>query len=89
MLATSRVKRTRPPLAEIVDVLGNVGAVELHSVETGLAFDGVAAIARVQTKVSVARAQEGVSLPLPPFTISLPALPISRSLPSPPLRVAR
>src|SRR6185312_426726 len=41
-----------------VDVLGAGSAVEAHGVTAGLAFDGVAAVARVPDEGVVARAQQ-------------------------------
>ena len=42
-----------------VDLLGDVGAVEAHRVGTGLAFDRVAAVARIPDEGIVAGAQQG------------------------------
>ena len=76
-----------------VDVLVGVGAVEEHRVGAGLAFDGVAAVARVPDEGVVAGAQEGhvvaaaavdESLPSPPISMSAPSLPMIVSLPAPP-----
>ena len=58
-LAMLREKRTRPPLAEDVDLLGGVGAVEEHRVEAVLAFEGVVVVARVPDEGVVAGAHEG------------------------------
>ena len=55
--ATLRVSRTREPLAESVDLLADVGAVEVQRVVAALAVDGVAAVARDPTG--------SVSLPAP------------------------
>ena len=59
MLAMSRVNRARPPLAEIVEALADVRAVEQHGVGAVLALDDVAAVARVPLEHVVAGAEEG------------------------------
>ena len=53
-LAMSRVNSARPPLAEMRDVLGDVGAVELQRVEAVLTLDGVVVVARVPDEGIVA-----------------------------------
>ena len=58
MLPTSRVKRTRPPLAETSMFSLCVGAEEEHLVVAGLALDDVAAVAWVPLEDVVAGAQE-------------------------------
>ena len=58
-LATSRKNSTRPPLADDVDVLADVGAEEQHRVGAVLALDGVVAVARIPLEDVVAGAQEG------------------------------
>ena len=58
MLARLRVKRTRPPFADDVEVLGDVGAVEQHRVGAVLALDDVVAVARVPLEHVVAGAHE-------------------------------
>ena len=58
-LATSRKNSARPPLADDVDVLGDVRAEEQHLVGAVLAFDGVVAVARVPLEDVVAGAEEG------------------------------
>ena len=57
-LATSRVNRTRSPLAEMSIFSFDVGAVEEHRVEAVLALDGVAAVARVPDEGVVAGAHQ-------------------------------
>ena len=89
MLATSRVKRTRPPLAEMSMLLVDVGAVEQQRVGAGLALDGVAAVAGVPDwKVSSPAPSRAVSLPRLPSMKSLPSPPSSMSSPSPPVIVS-
>ena len=61
MLATLRVKRARPPLAEMLEALADGRAVEQHGVGAILAFDHVAAIARIPLEHVIARAEEGAS----------------------------
>ena len=58
MLPTLRVKRTRPPLAEMSMFSSDVGAVEEHGIGAGLALDDVAAVARVPHEGVVAGAQQ-------------------------------
>ena len=58
-LATSREKRSALAVGRDVDVLGDVGAVELQRVGAGLALDDVAAVARVPDERVVAGAEEG------------------------------
>ena len=58
MLATSRVKRTRPPLAETLHPLVDVRAVERHRVGAVLALDRVAAVAGIPLERVVAGAEE-------------------------------
>ena len=58
-LAILRKKSTRPPLAEMVDVFGDDGPVELKLVQAGLALEGVVVVARVPDEHVVARAHEG------------------------------
>ena len=58
MLATSRNSVARLPLAEMVDVLVDVGAVEQQRVGAGLALDRVAAVAWVPDEGVVAGAEE-------------------------------
>ena len=59
MLATSRVKRTRPPLAETSMLSSMLRAVEEHRVGAVLALDDVAAVARIPLEGVVAGAEEG------------------------------
>ena len=59
MLATSRVKRTRLPLAEMSIFSLTFAAVEEHRVEAVLSLDGVAAVAGVPDEGVVAGAHEG------------------------------
>ena len=56
--AMSRKNRTRPPFAGDVDVLGDVGAVEPHRVEAGLALERVVVVAGVPGERVVAGAHE-------------------------------
>ena len=58
MLAMLRVKRTRVPFGGDVELLADVGAVELQDVGSGLALDGVVAVARVPLEGVVAGAQQ-------------------------------
>ena len=58
ILATSRVNRARPPLAEMSIVLVDVGAVEQQRVVAVLALDHVAAVARVPDERVVAGAEQ-------------------------------
>ena len=55
-----RKNRTRPPLADDVDALGDGGAVEQHRVEAGLALERVVVVARVPDEGVVAVAHERV-----------------------------
>ena len=71
-----------------VDVLCRGGAVEDHRVVAGLAFDGVAAIARIPHERVVARAHCARSLPPLPSIVSLPSPPRSFSTPVPPARLS-
>ena len=72
-----------------VDVLVDVGAVEHQRVDAGLAFDRVAAVARIPDEGVVAvPPSSAMSLPRPPVMMSLPSPPISVSLPSPPVMVS-
>ena len=57
-LAMSRVNSDAPAVGRDVDVLGDVGAVEQHRVEAGLAFEGVVVVARVPDEGVVAGAHE-------------------------------
>ena len=57
-LATSRKKQHPSAVGRDVDVLGDIGAVEQHRVEAGLAFDGVVVVARVPHERVVARAHQ-------------------------------
>ena len=59
MLATSRVNRTRLPLAEMSIFFVDVRAVEQQRIVAGLALDGVAAIARIPDEGVVAGAELG------------------------------
>ena len=59
MLPMLRVNRTRPPLADDVEDLGGAVAVEQHRVGAVLAFDGVAAVARIPLEGVVAGAEKG------------------------------
>ena len=59
MLATSRVKQHAPAVGRDVDVLVDVRAVEQHRVGAGLAFDHVAAVARIPLEHVVAGAEQG------------------------------
>ena len=58
-LAMLRKKAARSPLAEMVDLLGDDGAVEDERVEPVLTFDGVVVVTRVPDERVVARAHEG------------------------------
>ena len=58
MLPRLRVNRTRSPLAEASKISLPPGAVKEHGVGAVLAFDGVAAVARVPLERVVAGAQE-------------------------------
>ena len=58
MAAMSRVRRTREPLAETSMCSAGVGAVEVQGVAAALAFDGVAAVARIPLEAVVAGAQQ-------------------------------
>ena len=58
MLPTSRKNRSRLPFADRSMLLGGVGAVEEHRVGAVLAFDGVAAVARIPDERVVAGAHE-------------------------------
>ena len=58
-LATSRVNSARSPFAEIVDLLGDVGAVEQHRVEAVLALEGVVVVTRVPDEGVVAGTHQG------------------------------
>ena len=58
MLAMLRVKRTRPALAETLEQLADVGAVEVQRVGVALAVDGVVAVARVPVEAVVAAAEQ-------------------------------
>ena len=58
MVPRLRVKRTRAPLAEDLEDLGAAAAVEEQRVVAGLAFDRVAAIARIPLEGVVARTHE-------------------------------
>ena len=58
-LATSRENTRAAAIGGDVDVLGDVGAVEQHRVDAGLAFDGVVVVARVPHEGVVAGAQQG------------------------------
>ena len=55
--ATLRVRRTRRAVGGDVDLLADVGAVEVERVAAALAVDGVAAVARVPLEAVVAGAQ--------------------------------
>jgi hypothetical protein len=68
------------------NAFAGIGAVE-QAIGAGLAFDGVAAIARIPDEGIVAAANVARSLP-PPVTVSLPSLPASRSLPALPMMVS-
>ena len=59
MVATSRVNSTRPPLAEMLIVLVDVGAVEQQRVGALAAFDGVAAVAGIPDEGIVAGTEKG------------------------------
>ena len=59
MLAWVRKKREPVPVRRQLDLLGDVGAVEAHRVGAGLAFDRVAAVARIPDERVVACAHEG------------------------------
>ena len=50
----------RPPLAASVDLLADVGAVEVELVVAALAFDGVAAVAGVPLEAVVAGSERGL-----------------------------
>ena len=54
----SRVNSARPPFAEDVDLLRDVGAVEQHRVEAVLALERVVVVARVPDEGVVARAHQ-------------------------------
>ena len=80
-----------------VDVFADVGAVEQQRVDAGLAFDGVAAVARIPPERVVAGAEQRdvvaaapsmKSLPSPPISMSAPRLPRIVSLPAPPSMVS-
>ena len=57
-LATSRKKRTRRTIGGDVDVLGEVGAIEVESVQAVLTVDGVVEVARIPLEDVVAGAEE-------------------------------
>ena len=59
MLATSRVNLRPAAVGRDVDVLADVRAVEQQRVDAGLAFDRVAAVARIPDEGVVARAEQG------------------------------
>ena len=77
-----------PAIGRDVDVLVDVGAVEHQRIGAGLAFDDVAAVARVPDERVVAVAEQGQSLPRPPVTMSLPSPPRSMSSPWLPMMVS-
>ena len=58
MLPRLRMNRTRPPLADDVEDLGAVAAVEQHRVGAVLALDDVAAVAGIPLERVVAGAEE-------------------------------
>ena len=71
-----------------LDPLADIRAVEQQGIDSGLAVDDVAAVARVPDIGIVARAERAVPAPRLPMTRSSRALPTIRSLPSPPLIVS-
>ena len=58
-LAMSRVNSHPPAVGRDRDLLGDVGAVEQHRVEAGLALEGVVVVARVPDEGVVAGAHQG------------------------------
>ncbi len=58
-LPTSRNSRAREPLAEMSNVLVDVGAVEHERIVAALAFHDVAAVAGVPDELVVAVAEKG------------------------------
>ena len=58
-LATLRKNDHAPAVGRDVDVLADVGAVEEHRVEAGLAFEGVVVVAGIPDEDVVAGAHEG------------------------------
>ena len=87
MLATSRVNRTRLPLAEMS--MFSLMLAPLNSSVSVPAWPSTMSLPSpgFQTKVSSPAPRRPTSLPRPPLTRSLPALPMMVSLPSPPLIV--
>ena len=98
MLATSRVKRTRPPLAEMSMFSAMLAPLKIERVDAVLALDHVAAVARVPVERVVAGAQQGdvVAAAADDEVVAVaaeqrcrrPALPMIMSLPAPPSRVS-
>ena len=88
MSPTSRVSRTRPPLAEMsifspmLEPLNCIVSVPSWPSTVSLPSPGF------QTKVSLPAPSKAVSLPRPPLTVSLPSPPSSISAPSPPVMVS-
>ena len=82
------VQEAQPlPVRRQVDLLGAVGPVEEHRVDAVLTFDGVAAVAGIQTNVSWPLPNSATSLP--PFpSIESPLPPSSVSAPEPPARMS-